>query len=687
MDFSKLEKTLDYLFPALALALIFLNIDVSLVFLKTHVAGGDMISHPWIYKSLKHNILSGKIWSWNQGWGAGLPFLYYYFYPIYLMAIFFEFIGFDHRVAFKLVPLLIVILTPLVFYFYSRKWLKPIQACCLTSIALFLFFNEFYSFWGGNLKSLLAGQMSHQLGILFLFAYISEVLATNKISALLLSGCVLLHVYTGLYAVLFTLIFYTVNLNLVNKKNIQNTLLAIGLSAFHWIPFLYYRSYTITPPNVSKVNLQEIVRVLQLENPLFFCLYFLSVCTIFLSKASKKTTISFLILIALSILIMPFTYKTPVLHIRLVPQIYLLVLILLAYQLKELRYFKKTTSIVISLLFLQSIFHSNMLDKILPQQVRQSPKETFNWWQWNMTGIEAKKESHLVFDVWNYLKRNVQENERIVAEYSNDYNKFGSPRIFEMTPYITGKNILENLLLESSTTFPFYFYINQFIRTNSWWPGFKRPKQEINIKKGLELYSLYNVKYYIAYSNDVKNFLKTQMTPVHENRSFSIFKINQTSEIASIINLEIPMIKTKNALQYAVENFAEMMNHRIEIAYGNSEVEQSHPQSMEQPILIPLKGNWNKDMDQYVVHSTGASTEAPKRILFKIPYFPNWKTNTDEKIYLTSPNLMSVVTTHSQIKLQYQTGIPEKLALLISLLSGIFALYSQLTRFKKILSL
>ena len=215
-------------------------------------------------------------------------------------------------------------------------------------MGVFIFLNEFDSRWGGNFKSLLAGQVSHQFGLVMWVSFVLSLIAGKSRSIwswLTFSLAILSHVYSGLFAGLVLVVYVLVRLLNSEKvkivlKDLLPHVLAVLCTSFFWIPFLYYRNNTVAPINSSIVDWAEVIRVLQLGNFVYVAMYAVAIVLAVLTVIQKRRiTFSFalVILAALTALAMPYLTGTPILHIRLPAEIYLLCLLSIAASLKVLR--------------------------------------------------------------------------------------------------------------------------------------------------------------------------------------------------------------------------------------------------------------------------------------------------------------------------------------------------------------
>jgi len=101
---------------------------------------------------------------------------------------------------------------------------------------------------------------------------------------------------------------------------------------------------------------------------------------------------------------------------------------------------------------------------------------------------------------------------KVMWEYRPEYDSYGTPRFLENIPILTGKPTYEGLLIESSVFGPFHF-INQTETTQS--PtsaiaGFEYPP--FDFKKGVEHLKLSNARYFVAFTDTIKNLAKENMT-------------------------------------------------------------------------------------------------------------------------------------------------------------------------------
>lgn len=673
---------LDVLILAVLVGGLWLLFDPRPAFENTHVAGGDTISHPWLAKSLKEAWARGDFWSWNHGWFAGFPFLYFYFYPVSALAVLLEVLGLREAVAFKVAILAVVTGVPVVFYATGRLWLSKPQALLFAALGSGIFLDEAQSFWGGSLKSVLAGQASHQMGILGMVGFFAYLVRgeTGRPGAILFYCLAILgHVYTAFFGTL--LLGVRAAVRLLGRAGVRRTVselvmpaACVAMTAFWWVPFLFYRDSTVTPINRTVVDWTEAANILRLEDTRYQIVYAGLLLCLVVSALRRRFDPLALGLAALSVATAAALFHlegTPFLHIRFASAIHLTALLgfLVAFRgvaVGPAAQWALAGSLAVVLL--QGLVPSPTLDRWLPGFLRNPVSDSRGWWWWNMSGIERKApRDHDALRVWSFLEDLDDPEGRVAFEY-DDYNRYGSPRIFELTPYMTGKPVLEGLLLESSVNYPSVYYINFHFNPGTWWPGFPLVKPERDVARGVEYLARYNVRYFVAGRAPTRRDMRALgHPPLFTAGALEVFAVNGDSRIASRVEGELPVARSATPLMETVLGFPKSLDGIVEIRPGGAAPgEELQALEVGGQTLVPLDGRWSEDGQSYTVVETGAAPGRPQNVLFKISYFPNWRAVGGEPVRLVTPNLMLVRTERPSLTIEYRPGWPERLALLAS---------------------
>jgi hypothetical protein len=365
-----------------------------------------------------------------------------------------------------------------------------------------------------------------------------------------------------------------------------------------------------------------------------------------------------------------FLEGTPFLHVRFPSAIYLFALLAFLCALRSLDVHPSLQWAAVgplAVLVLQSVVPSAALDATLPAALRHPAKDAAPWWSWNLSGIETKPDADHVLDVWEYLENLEDDEGRVAVEY-HDYNSYGSPRIFELTPYMSGKPVMEGLLLESSTNYASVYYISFHVNRATWWPGFPVVVPETDVRKGIEYFARYNVKYFVASREPTRRAMHALGYPLlHANPGFEIFAVNPQSRIASAVEGVIPVVHAPRPPMETVLHFPESLEKIVEVRPGTPGPGESVKDvDVGQQMLVPLAGHWSEDGQTYMIPETGAASGRPRNILLKVSYFPNWRSDSGEPVRLVTPNLMLVRTERPSLRVSYRAGWPERIALLVS---------------------
>lgn len=690
---QRIETVVNLSIIILIFAFLLYYFKPSLLLLNTHISGGDTVSHSVLADYLKNYLLPhGKLIGWYPHWFAGVPMFQFYFVLPYLLAAILSY-AIPLEIAFKLITVLGTFLIP-VAVFFSMKLLNfkfpiPIVATVLTLTFLFLETNSYY---GGNIPSTLAGESSYSLSLALMILLIGSLykgMETKKLlifNSVVLALVVLTHIYTAIILAATALFF------LLLKKRKDNFfyllkvfLLGFLLSSFWTLPFIFKLDYSSAPkelvgkPNPSLIYIQN-----------FIPFYLLAVVSIvFAAKNRDKRIFYFCFsLIVTLLLFAKLSDYFPLLYIRFLPFLYIMPLLLAAIGLGELIKNTKNSKfqlIIPIIVFLLVAFWLNKTITFIPY-----------WIQWNYEGMESKATWNSFNKVMNAMA-GLNESGRVIVEYSASYDKFGSPRVFELSPVFTNKSVMEGLLMESSTTFPFYFYMQKEIAESTWWPGFSIKYPDFNLAKGAEHLRLYNVKYYVISSDKIKNEIGkyTEYKFLTQVENFQIYQLNQDSKYVELARkdpilvvtddwrpfayewfssdyIDVPLVFVSNVDEYDLSHFNTIvLNKSINLPKGNFKIFNSTELTKAMDSSNPIPGicSVNETLkEEEIIISTNCFYQP---LLVKVSYFPNWQVEGAKKIYLVSPNLMMIIPEAEKVRIFYGETAVDKVASYLTVI-GIF---------------
>ena len=251
---KKLKCVIDKVyanFPQIVFLIVFTHILFCLLipfFYYNSLFSVDMSGHYFSSWYIKEYTFPSSV-GWNPFFFFGFPQNQFY-EPLfsYSVALISFIIPID--LAFKLLIAAILILTPVSFYYFSRTFEFSTQDSAAITLLMYacLFFPN--SFWGGTFTSTLnTGLVTHALGIMLFFFFISELKKSFDsgkflLSSVLLTLIILSHLITSLAAITALIAFATVNWKMKGIRiGAKILLLASLLSAFWIIPAVSNASY------------------------------------------------------------------------------------------------------------------------------------------------------------------------------------------------------------------------------------------------------------------------------------------------------------------------------------------------------------------------------------------------------------------------------------------------------------
>jgi len=707
------ENLINIIILAVILIFLLYHLKPELILNTKTPTGGDYGSHLNAAYYAKEHLWDGKLIGLYPDWMAGLPiFQFYFVLPYALIALLSYVLPFV--VAFKIISLLGIFLLPICIFFMMKlldfKFPAPIIAAIFS---LFVLFDGTYSVWGGNIKSTLAGQFAYSLSFALLFLFIGFIYKGSKekrffaINAILFSFVILSHLYTSVIAAITVSILALIYLV---RKDLQRflylikiSLLTFLLTAFWTLPFLFKLPFSSAPTDVwygSKI----FSLIFRLEFIPFYILVVFIVCFFIYtsfplifgkhSKEEKKILShgeeysAFFFMFMLLLFIFAFTAlvsSTKLLNIRFIPFINMMIFAVSAIAIAKLVSFIKGKEVVPLILLIVACII------VIPSGI-----EITSWSHWNFDGIEGKSDYQTFKELNEYLK-NDTNNGRIQFEYG-DYNSMGSPRVFETSPLYHGKPVIEALFLESSLTFPYHYYMEKEISSESWWPGFKINVPEINLTKGIKDLRVYNIKRFVVSSQKIKEKIRDNpdldLEIMKTIGNFNIYSINEDSEYVELLEKEPILILAEDWKNYSFDWFdkdrkdvyyvysdslTEQDKKRFRLVFDEKSVsEEERNETLDrlredsQDIPDDCQLSYSIEKETTIKINTDC---IGKPVLVKYSFFPNWQVEGASKVYLASPNLMMILPEKEQVVLSYKSLPVDVAGACLSLIGFIILIY------------
>jgi len=689
---KKNHKTIvDIAVLVLIMAFLLSYFKPELLFSNTTTTGGDTPGHNMLAHYLKTDLLpKGKLIGWYPYSFAGFPlFQYYFIFPYFMAALMSYIIPFN--IAFKLATVLGIFLLPIAAYISTRLlgFRFPSPAIAASATLLFLFKEEGIAA-GGTIRSALAGQFSFTLSLAFLILAFGTVYYGIKnqdnrkifiANIIIISLMVLSHIFSLIPLILACTFFV---IEAIIKKKLTNISylakifgLAFLLTAFWTIPYLMKNNWTMMRFGYSGLS----VSLKFLLSAYFIPAIAISLLAIVLSKFKKEYMYTLYWFV--SIILFVWIAKSSLLTSRFENVLLLFILISAAGIFSTVEKWLKAKWIIPIVAML-----------IIGWYISSTNTSAASWINWNYKGLENKKPYETYKELNEYLL-NKNFSGRIDFEYYN-YNKYGSPRVFELSPMFHKKPVMEGLLLESSLTYPFFFYMQKEVSKDAWWPGFdiKLPVQ--NLSRGLYDFWLYNVKYFVVRDEHTKNLTKKMPEFVLEKTidEFDIYRIGQKSQYVEVLNKEPVLLTTKEWKKYSFY-WMNLEDRSVLIAFVDKIDEQAVRdfKVFTTAIVAPSKdgivatSNITEGMEESntIDNSNCVVNEniENQRLSFttncigkphivKTSYYPNWKVIGAKRIYLLSPSLMLVFPEQENVVMYYGSTASDIIGTILSIITLLF---------------
>jgi len=650
-----------------------------LIFLPTTTSGGDTPSHHYIPYYLKNYLLPKfRITGWSPDWYAGFPFLTFYFPLTYLLIAFLSyFIPFV--ISFKIVTVLGIFLLP-IFTYISLNLMKfnfpiPIIASILS---LYFLFSESFTFYGGNIASTLAGEFSYSLSFSLMILLTGALYKGIKENKHLIRNSILLSLMSFSHLYTTSVFFFSSAFFLKDwKKKLKYLFLfyfiGFSLISFWLIPFVFKSMYMANMGWIQNKSIEKLY--LQPFN------LFLPFSLISLIIASIKKDERIFYLLTFILVSLAFFFILPNGHLfncRYLPFYYFYSLLISSYAIGEIiNLFKSTRfSIIIVLIFLIFSLH----------YISSSLKFIPYWIKWNYEGFEMKEKWANLKELFEYLK--TLPYGRIMHEYSPSHDIYGSPRTLESIPYFSNKPVMEGLLIESAINAPYHFWMQAHLSERPSCPISYVGCHPINISKGYEYLKLFGIKYFIASSDKVKEEIEkdSRFKLLNEIGEFRIYEIYGSGNLVEIPKYQPVFAKKEKWKTLSLEWFKSDLID-VPIVFTDEKREDAIDR-LEDINMMELNYSTNCYVEEEVSNEEIKVKTNCKNVplLIKVSYFPNWKVEGAERIYLVSPAFMMIFPKSENIRIYYGIDAIDIIGIAVSIIGVIILIvifYEDLRKMKK----
>jgi len=679
-----------------------------LILSPTHISAGDTVGHYYpMYYLNKVLLPEGEIIGWCPNWFLGYPMFQFYFPLTFLIGALLGYI-IPLPVAFKIITILGTFLLPICTFFSFRlmkfKFPLPLIGAIFTLPFLFL---ENYSMWGGNIPSTLAGEFSYSfslsLSILLIGGLYRGIKEKKYIvpNSILFALVTLSHVFPAMFVVGASLFF------LLNRKKFKSNilylskvfLLGLMLCGFWFFPMVTKSEYTVPHLWFPPESLSKMIEWLFPEEKgkfiplkLFLGLAILGSIIGYKKKDERVYYFIFSMVVATTgFLISPIlnTFNIQLFRhfqfVKFIPIFYLFLFLLSSYVFTVLLNIRGKWLLPIILLIV-TVFFINKGITYIPY-----------WINWNYSGYEAKKLWNAYKDANEFLSK--LPKGRVVFEY--DPHKYdsglGSSRATETIPVFSGKPITEGTHFQSAFNGPYIYYAHceysngcscLFGPETHGCPSFNLTSATIHLE-------LFNVKYLFVSSDKLKNALRNNPNyrMLHNSGAFEIWELKtHNGSYVTLPRYEPVLIRSKNWREISYLWFKNPEYDDIPLVFSRGEkIDESKFKYIFETIDDLSKLPRDKIESDCYIKETIKRKEIyintsciGKPLLIKISYFPNWKVEGADKIYLVSPGFMLIFPEKENVKLYYGWTFSDIFGLLATIIGILIVLYNTLIKINSV---
>lgn len=632
--------------------------------------GGDMGAHHYIAKSLATEF-PWRLWTWGSGWYAGMPLVHFYF-PLPYAAMLALSTVLGYPIAFKVVATAGVASIP----FSMAACLRLLGADKYTTafglaFGLVFLYNDSYTILGGNIDSTMAGEFAYAISLSLVLVLIGityrrlVIEERGRVSALvlpsLLLGAIFLsHVLpvpaaVAAFAVMIPGRRWTQRLWRLALIGLGG----LGTAAALLIPLLARMDYTAHPRWNPVRGWAMFVGGPACSNTCRWsaapaAMVVLAATGLVLAIVTRSRWTSVPTAIALSgaagTLLWP---VGAVWNLRWLPLFYVGCAMLASFACGEVikavrsRSGSETVALGASSIAIAAIAAFAMLTS------HYAP----SWVNYNYSGYQAKPRWEEYQELMTALAE--LEDARIMWEYNDKYQEFGTTRALELIPYWTDRRSMEGLLIESSITAPGHFIMQSetSLKSSGAVPGVPYPG--FDFEAGLEHMKIYGIGYFVAFTDEVKAAARTNGLPeVARAGRFTIFEVESSGEVE--VSRFRPLLGDRDAWRNGSLDWIE--DPGAPVIFPQSETgplagqldpaAELDPASRPEPELLPAAEDAHvrvsRPEDGVIEFRTNKVGEPH---IVKESWFPTWSVEGAEGPYLVSPSLMLVFPTQEEVRL------------------------------------
>ena len=657
---------------------------------NTTPVGGDTPAHLYLVSHLKEQLLQHRrIISWAGGWWCGFPMFQYYFVLPYLAAVLLS-VLIPLNIAFKLVSVGGMVLTPCCAYWAAKEWRMPGPGPVLLALAMVPFiFVQSHTMWGVNAASTLAGMIANSWS----FALMLPALAfgMRDVSEGVVRRRTILLFVSVLASHFFTSVIMFVTLAIVpffaffpcrqrfshfcRGVRVLGVEAGIAVMLMGWwlVPLIakaadsmdfgvnwelsLMRSFPEYAVSLLVFSGVAIVAGIKRSLPVVWLLFWMGLVSVVLFKAG-------------------FFISPVFVNVRLWPFIFFALMALGAVGLGVMLERSRGGMVVVGLL-VPAVLGAVMISESIGGL--GGAGLTHSWAKWNFAGLEGKP-SAAVFEKLLPLLKGTPG--RLANDLCEENNQLGSSRIFELVPHLIGKPILEGGLVNSALGSIYSYYIQgETSPSCAGFPPMVKPTT-FDFARATRHLELFNVKHFIARSSLARQALKlrNEWRLVACEQEWELYELMTHEGRYVFIPPRLPLVVETSRWkdcslewlytpeadgQFLLWKMPGMKLDRPELVILDephvmkalADLRQTNSSCM-MPLGKPLLEAGTRCISEESIaddriHFKTRALGAPH--IIKVTWFPNWKVHGAKQVYCISPGFMCVFPDQADVELYYGT--------------------------------
>jgi hypothetical protein len=294
------------------------------------------------------------------------------------------------------------------------------------------------------------------------------------------------------------------------------------------------------------------------------------------------------------------------------------------------------------------------------------------WARWNYTGYEGKAawpEYEALVSTMDGLGRE-RGCGRAMWEYDRGLDRFGTPMALMLLPSWTDGCIgsMEGLYFEASATTPYHFLNQAELSAAPSNAQRELPYGPLDVGRGVDHLQLLGVRYYVAFSAAALALAdaEPELVPVAQSGRFRVYEV-VGSRLVEPLAFEPAVIEDAPSGGRAWQDLAVDWyvrpedERRVLLAADGPPGWQRVTASPGARPAVDEVAAPEVVVDHVITDEDTIAFEVDRvgtPVLVKASYFPNWRASGADGPYRVAPNLMVVVPTEREVRLEYgRTGV------------------------------